>query len=50
MTVTGRGSTNGTTVELHGTRRSAVPAPLHVPPGAVIVIGDHSVRVRAVEA
>jgi len=42
VTVTDRDSTNGTAVELHGTRRDALPGrPLHVPAGAAVVVGDH---------
>lgn len=51
VTVTDRDSTNGTAVELHGTRREAhAGVPLHVPPGASIVIGDHHVLVRSSDA
>ena len=48
VTVTDRDSTNGTAVELHGTRREAIAGrPLHVPPGAAIGVGDHQVIVEA---
>ncbi|GGC17648.1 FHA domain-containing protein [Cellulomonas carbonis] len=50
VTVTDRDSTNGTAVELHGTRRDAQPErPLHVPPGAAVLVGDHRVVIVRTE-
>ncbi|MBX9244634.1 FHA domain-containing protein [Actinotalea ferrariae] len=46
VTVTDRDSTNGTTIELHGIRREAIPGrALHVPAGAAVVVGDRHLRV-----